>query len=223
MTTAATVGAGNDRAPRGYAKGRARRAEIVHKAAEQFAEKGFGAATILDIAAACQISRAGLLHHFPDKEALLEAVLEERDTEDRLRFEPYTRIPGGIGILRRMVDLADHNRFVPGLIELFTRLSAEAATPDHPAHEYFVRRYDRIRKGTARTLRAAQRAGFLRAGVEPEDAAVRLTALSDGLQSQWLLDDRLDMAHHVRTAILDLLNESGRNAFTATGDGGPPA
>ena len=56
---------------RGYAKGRARREAIVHEASAQFADKGFTSATILDIAAACDISRAGLLHHFPDKEALL--------------------------------------------------------------------------------------------------------------------------------------------------------
>ncbi len=217
QTSAPAADTGAGQAPRGYAKGRARRAEIVRTAASQFAEKGFGAATILDIAAACRISRAGLLHYFPDKEALLAAVLEERDAEDRARFQAYTRAPGGIGILRGMVDLADHNRFVPGLIELFARLSAEAATPDHPAHDYFVRRYDRIRHDTARTLRAAARAGYLRADVDPDDAAVRLTALSDGLESQWLLNKRIDMARHVRAAVVELLTESGREAFGDSG------
>lgn len=124
------------------------------------------------------------------------------------------------GCLRGIVDLADHNRFVPGLIELFARLSAEATTPDHPAHDYFVRRYDRIRSGTARALRAALRAGYLRADVDPDDVAIRLTALSDGLQSQWLLDNRLDMARHVRTAILDLMTDSGKDAFADAGAAG---
>ena len=85
---------------RGYAKGRARRDAIIRIAASQFAEKGFLSATVLEIAAACGISRAGLLHYFPDKEALLETVLEARDDEDQARFEPYIRAAGALGVLR---------------------------------------------------------------------------------------------------------------------------
>ncbi|MBN9106416.1 MAG: TetR/AcrR family transcriptional regulator [Propionibacteriaceae bacterium] len=204
-----------DRNPRGYAKGRARRAAIVREASAQFAEKGFASATILDIAAACDISRAGLLHHFADKEALLEAVLEARDAEDRARFTPYARASGSIGVLRGMVDLAEHNQLVPGLIELFVRLSTEAAAPDHPAHEYFQYRYARIRRMTAQSLAAAIADGHLRADVDPETAALRLTALMDGLQLQWLLDRSIDMAGALRGTLTEWMTASGRRAFEA--------
>jgi AcrR family transcriptional regulator len=197
----------------GYAKGRARRQEIITTATQQFAEKGFGAATILEIAAACGISRAGLLHYFDDKEALLAAVLEDRDAEDRRRFQPYLTAPSGLGVLIGMVDLAEHNRLIPGLIELFVRLSTEASSPAHPAHAYFLERYRRIRSGTARALRSAGEAGYLRDGVDPDDAAVRLTALMDGLQSQWLMDHALDMAAHVSAEIRGLLSDAGAAAF----------
>ena len=63
----------------GYAKGDARRELIVDVASEIFGTQGFRAATMLQIAAACGISRTGLLHHFPTKESLLEAVLARRD------------------------------------------------------------------------------------------------------------------------------------------------
>lgn len=212
--------AGSEAPARGYAKGRARRDAIIRTASEHFAERGFLSATILEIAAACGISRAGLLHHFPDKEALLEAVLEARDVEDRERFAPYVtaaRTPGAgaIGVLRGMVDLADHNRLVPGLIELFVRLSAEASAPDHPAHAYFVARYDRIRSGTARALRGAARAGHLRADLDPDDAALRLTALMDGLQAQWLFDRSIDMAAEVRRTLAEWMTPDGARAFEA--------
>lgn len=196
-----------------YATGRARREKIILTASEQFAERGFRGATILEIAAACKISRAGLLHHFPDKEALLAAVLQHRDAEDRDRFRPYVREPHGLGILAGIVDLAAHNEQVRGLIELFVRVSAEASAPDHPAHEYFAQRYARITKGTAASLRAAQRAGYVRRQLDPEDTSIRLTALMDGLQANWLLDRRLDMAGHMRRAVLDLLTASGRREF----------
>ena len=63
----------------GYAKGDARRELIVDVASEIFGTQGFRAATMLQIAAACGISRTGLLHHFPTKESLLGAVLARRD------------------------------------------------------------------------------------------------------------------------------------------------
>jgi len=200
---------------RGYAKGRARRDAIIRTASGHFAERGFLSATILEIAAACGISRAGLLHYFPDKEALLEAVLEARDVEDQERFVPYTRGAGAIGVLRGMVDLADHNRLVPGLIELFVRLSSEASAPDHPARDYFVNRYERIRTGTARAVRGAVRAGHLRADLDPDDAALRLTALMDGLQAQWLFDRGIDMAGEVHRMLAEWMTPEGVRAFEA--------
>jgi AcrR family transcriptional regulator len=197
----------------GYAKGRARRRAIIQTASQHFGRRGFTAATILEIAAACGISRAGLLHYFPSKEALLLAVLEDRDAQDRARFHPYVGIRGGMGILRGMVDLADHNALVPGLIDLFVRLSAEASDPAHPAHAYFRKRYGRIRSSTARALRSAAEAGYLRSGVEPYQAAVRLTAVMDGLQIQWLLDPQINMAQQLHAAINELLTDAGSLAF----------
>ncbi|MFK4788787.1 TetR/AcrR family transcriptional regulator [Microbacterium sp. ZW T5_56] len=204
-----------DAEARGYANGRARRDVIIRTASEHFAERGFVSATILEIAAACGISRAGLLHHFADKEALLHAVLETRDEEDQERFAPYVQAHGAIGVLRGMVDLADHNRLVPGLIELFVRLSAEAAATDHPAHGYFTRRNERIREGTARALRALQMRELVRADLDASSAALRLTSLMDGLQLQWLFDARVDLAQEIRGVVAEWLTAEGREAFDA--------
>lgn len=204
-----------DAEARGYANGRARRDVIIRTASEHFAERGFMSATILEIAAACGISRAGLLHHFTDKEALLHAVLEARDEEDQERFAPYVQTHGAMGVLRGMVDLADHNRLVPGLIELFVRLSAEAAATDHPAHDYFARRNERIRGGTARALRALQARGLVRADLEAANAALLLTSLMDGLQLQWLFDADVDLAREIRGVVGEWLTPAGRQAFDA--------
>lgn len=173
----------------GYTTGRARRSEIIQIATRLFGEQGFNATTLLGIAQECGISRAGLSHHFPTKESLLEAVLETRDQEDLEQFRRNgSRDRDGLGILRGMIDLARYNSTVPGLIALYALLSAEAASPTHPAHDYFVQRYDRIRRGTARALHRARDAGYLVRGVDPDTAALELTALMDGLQLQWLLD-----------------------------------
>lgn len=191
----------------GYASGRARREKIIAVATSLFGRVGFHGATMLEIAAECDISRAGLSHHFPTKESLLEAVLETRDREDLERFRRNGSAgTDGLGILRGMVDLATHNTAVPGIIGLYAVLSAEAGAPTHPAHEYFVARYERIRKGTATALGRARDAGYLADGVDVDDTAIELTALMDGLQVQWLLDpDSVDMPAVVRRRIEQVL------------------
>ncbi|QDZ14156.1 TetR/AcrR family transcriptional regulator [Humibacter ginsenosidimutans] len=184
----------------GYSTGRARRERIIQVATEHFGRVGFNGTTMLEIAAECDISRAGLSHHFPTKESLLEAVLETRDREDLQRFRRNgSGRADGMGILRGMVDLAAHNTQVPGLIGLYAVLSAEAADAGHPAHDYFVARYERIRRGTASALRRVRDAGRLADDVDIDTTAIELTALMDGLQVQWLLDPTsVDMAAVMR-------------------------
>lgn len=193
--------------PAGYAKGRAKRQEIVETAMIVFGESGYNSSSMLEIAERCGLSRAGLAHHFPSKESILEAVLAWRDQLDRERFRSNgSADASGLGVLRGMVDLARHNSSVPGLIALYSVLAAEAASPTHPAHDYFVRRYDRIVQGTQRTLEKVRDAGYLKPGLEPEALGIELTALMDGLQIQWLLNcHAIDMAQRLRAAIQQVL------------------
>ena len=46
-----------------------------------------------------------------------------------------------------------------------------------------------------RHLARAQKNGSLRAGIDIEALSAVLLAVMDGLQMQWLLDKRVDMAH----------------------------
>jgi AcrR family transcriptional regulator len=191
----------------GYASGRARRERIVAEATKLFGRVGFHGATVLEIAAQCGISRAGLLHHFPTKESLLRAVLEERDRAELARFrENGSAARNGLGVLRGMIDLAEYNSKVSGIIELYTVLSAEASAPDHPAHDYFVDRYRRIRTGTIWALTRAKAEGLLVDGTDVTSTAIELTSLIDGLQIQWLLaPDEVDMAGQLRKRIQQLV------------------
>lgn len=59
-----------------YAKGLATRARIVEIATDLFASAGYDATSIETVLAKSGISRGALYHHFQDKAALFEAVLE---------------------------------------------------------------------------------------------------------------------------------------------------
>lgn len=182
----------------GYAKGRAKRREILDHAIALFGEVGYRAASLREIATRSGISHPGLLHHFPTKEALLLAVLAHRDEVDGELFTGST----GTDALRGLVDLVRLNTARRGVVELFTVLSAEATAAEHPAHAFFVERYRRTLAGIERAYRAARADGALRPDVDPATAARHLVALMDGLQIQWLLDDcRTDMTTPVHAHI----------------------
>ena len=193
--------------PVGYAKGIARREAIVDVATEFFGRVGFRGATMLQIAAACRISRAGLLHHFPTKESLLEAVLERRDEVDHRRtLAVMAASDDGLAALADLVTTAERNATIPAIVNLFAVLSAEAGDPSHPAHDYFVRRYVRSRTSIGRAFELVRERGQLAPGLDPRRLATEIVALMDGLQVQWLLaPDEIDMAVLLRDRLQSAL------------------
>ncbi|WP_410614914.1 TetR/AcrR family transcriptional regulator [Amycolatopsis sp. lyj-109] len=189
----------------GYLKGRIRREDIITAAAAAYGELGYHGSSLREIAKRVGISHAGLLYYFPTKEALLAAVLERRDAEDSER-EQLT-VPPGLEVLRHFVALAEHNVRHPGIVDLYSRLAAEAVAPDHPAHEYFVRHYRAARDGVHESFEALAARGELRDGVEPALAALTFIALMDGLQVQWLtVPGDVDLVGSLRFYLQNLLS-----------------
>ena len=58
-------------------RGRTTRAHVIEVATRLFAEQGYDGTSIEAVQAAARVSRGSLYHHFPGKEALFWAVLEE--------------------------------------------------------------------------------------------------------------------------------------------------
>ena len=188
----------------GYLKGRIRREDIITAAAAAYGELGYHGSSLRAIAKRVGISHAGLLYHFPTKEALLAAVLERRDAEDSER-EQLT-VPPKLDVLRHFLALAEYNLRHPGIVDLYSRLAAEAVAPDHPAHEYFVRHYRAARDGVHESFEVLAARGELRDGVEPALAALTFIALMDGLQVQWLtVPGDVDLVGSLRCYLQNLL------------------
>lgn len=179
--------------PRRPSKGERTRARILDSATELFSRSGFHAVSLRDIAAHAGLTHAGLLHHFPGKESLLIEVLERRDRIDAEELFPGLLRPGTPPPepghrLRLLIDLVARNSRTPGLVALYTKLSAEATDPGHPAHHYFTRRYRFLRAELADLVRALREEAGRPADVDPGVVAGQLLALMDGLQTQWLLE-----------------------------------
>jgi AcrR family transcriptional regulator len=196
--------------PRQYATGIARREAIMVAAFEAFGKIGYWNTTLAQIAEDCGVTRAGLLHHFQTKEALLEAVLQRRDELNRGQIFHGTLDPRGNprDFLQRMVRLVERNASQPGIVNLFTVLAAEATQPEHPAHAYFVNRYSTVRGWLRDALEGLQGCDQLREGVDVERISIELTAVLDGLQVQWLYaPDGVDMPAQFRARVDELLKE----------------
>ena len=181
------------RGPRGhYRKSAERRRRIVTAAAQVFSRDGYRGATIRTIAAEAGMSPSSLLHFFGSKQELLWATMAHRDAH---RFTGGRA--GERGFPDRVVGQAVANEEIPHLLQLYAVLSAESATRDHPAQEYFASRFATVRAGIAADFEALAAVGLLRAGVDPESAAVTVVALWDGVQLQWLHDPEVISAAQI--------------------------
>ncbi|MEU8709125.1 TetR/AcrR family transcriptional regulator [Streptomyces sp. NPDC048565] len=182
----------SDDAPPRLSKGERTRARILGSATDLFSRAGFNAVSLRDIAAHAGITHAGLLHHFPGKEAVLLEVLAQRDRTDAQTVFPDIVRPGtpaeASERLRGLIDLVVRNSRTHGMVALYTKLSAEATEPGHPAHHYFKERYRVVRAELTGLVRALQAEADSPVVVDPGVVAVQLLALMDGLQTQWLLE-----------------------------------
>ena len=183
---------------------RASREKIIHSATEAFAQKGFRGAKMADIAKAANLTEPGLLHHFPNKTHLLMEVLKERDRIDSERIRT-TLQKNGNHFLDAGIELVEHNQTVPGLVQLFNLMVAESISPEHPAHEFFIERYQRTRGEWVHAIAQVQEAGEIRSDIPAETLAILSFAVMDGLQVQWLMEpENIDMAELFRV-MMDML------------------
>jgi AcrR family transcriptional regulator len=201
-----------------YAKGVAKREEILTRALDVIAREGYRGASVKELADAVGLSQAGLLHYFDSKEHLFTEILRKRDeldtvgqglegdlqhgvVADRARELPDLRA-GYLGVIR-------HNADVPGLVHLFARLSVDAADPEHPAHQFFLARGAALRGFFGDAIAAKQASGEITARVDPDTLARLFQAVADGMQVQWMLQPDVDMAAAV-SALFDLLTPEER-------------
>lgn len=178
------------RGPRGpYATGQARRQAIVDEALAVFSRTGFHGGSLREIAKRVGMTPAGLLHHFAGKEELFAEVLHQRDEKVRAAAGD----PAEHTLIEQAKRVVAHNQTSRGLTSLYAIVSAEAVDPEHPSHADFAERYRDRAAEAEQILRRGQRDGEVRDDINPASAARLISAVMDGIQLQWLLDDSVDM------------------------------
>ncbi|MHA7132681.1 TetR/AcrR family transcriptional regulator [Oerskovia turbata] len=194
-----------------YAKGIAKREEILATALDVIAREGYRGASVKELADAAGLSQAGLLHYFDSKDELFTAILRKRDELD---LETY-RAEADDDPIRIFLRVMRHNAEVPGLVELYTRLNAEASDHDHPAHQFFTERRTAMSALFADRFAEAKRTGRYPANLDAAALGLVLTAAADGLQTLWLQDPTIDMASELERLLMSLGVLSPERSTTA--------
>ncbi len=173
------------RARGSYAKGVARRQEILDRAIEVFARRGSDRTSLRAIAQEVGVTHAALTHYFGSLEELLVEVYREAGRQ----LDADNPIGPDMTPVEIMTKSARVNREVAGLVQLYSTLVAAALEEGHPAaREFASTRFADLRRDLAVRVRHNQSTGRIRADVDPDVVAALVIAASDGLQTQWLLD-----------------------------------
>jgi AcrR family transcriptional regulator len=166
-----------------------RRVQILEAARGVFAQDGYHAANVSDVAAAAGVSQGTVYHYFASKEELLMAVYEDWETTnlDREIDAALAAAPTFAGKLAALARSA--GKRVEGSGQL---LNAQVEFWSHiPRHEAIRERFRTLFANLgaelAQLIRAGMEAGEFRR-VDPDSLARLLIAAYDGLIVQWLAD-----------------------------------
>lgn len=159
------------------------RARIREAALSAFARRGVAATGLAQIASAAGISRTGLYHYYPDKDALVRDLARDLLAEEERLFELALSISGRAdervqrladGVLEKFVSWAHYGR---PLLEIWAR-ETQRLRP-------LLRR---LREKLAALIEEGQAAGEIAAHLPPVETAALLIGLIDGLMIQVFID-----------------------------------
>ncbi|MFB7554757.1 TetR/AcrR family transcriptional regulator [Streptomyces brevispora] len=160
--------------------------QIVRQTVRLIAEHGFHSVRVADIAEACGTSTAAIHYHFPGRDELLEAAARWCMDEDTARRAARTADTDHAGDeLRLLIELqtpytAQQRRQWSVWLDLWAEAARSTAVG-----ELHVEYYRQWRATVAEVVRRGIAQQVFRP-VDPEAAALSLTALIDGLASQVL-------------------------------------
>ncbi|MCU1640476.1 MAG: TetR/AcrR family transcriptional regulator [Nocardia sp.] len=180
--------------------GRATRERILRAALEAFAERGYAGTSLTAVAKRAGLSGPGLLHHFPDKCALLAAVLEthgQKDLETGERAVEFADLDLDAA-LELLIRITERNLAHRDVIRLAHLCALAADDGTEVAVDWARARLERLRADILAFVAQARARGEIPDGAETDAAASLITATFLGLEHQWLVDESFDMVGGMR-------------------------
>ena len=166
--------------PRLTPKGERTRARIVEEAAALIHERGVAGTTLDDVKAAAEVSGSQMYHYFPDKNDLVQAVIDyQADAAVSNQRHADLGSVEGVQAWRNMVIRAAERVQAKGGCPLGS-LGGQLAESDPEARALMAAGFERWTTEISEGLRSLQAAGQLPPALDPDDLATTLLATLQG-------------------------------------------
>ncbi len=182
-------------------KGARARARIVEEAAALIHERGVASTTLEDVKAAAEVSGSQMYHYFPDKNELVQAVIDYQADAIVKRQRQVLASANGVEAWRNMVIAAARRTKAKGGCQLGS-LVGQLAESDPEARALIAAGFDQWAAAISDGLRSLHADGRLRSDIDPDDLATTLLA---ALEGGLLLGQVLRSSRPIETAVNTLL------------------
>jgi len=193
--------------PRLTPKGARTRARIVKEAADLIHERGVAGTTLEDVKVAADVSGSQLYHYFPDKNDLVQAVIDYQADTIVNHHRQALASANGVEAWRKMVITAAKRTKAKGGCPLGS-LVGQLAENDPEARALIAAGFDQWAAAIGDGLRSLHADGKLPSDIDPDDLATTLLATLEG---GTLLAQALGNARPFETAVDTLLALIVRN------------
>jgi AcrR family transcriptional regulator len=167
--------------PKLTAKGARTRARIVQAAATLIHERGVAGATLEDVKVAAEVSGSQMYHYFPDKNELVQAVIDYQAETIVENHRHALSSDNGVEAWRNMVITGVSQDQGKGGCPLGS-LVGQLAESDPEARAHIATGFDQWAATISEGLRSLHADGKLPSGIDPDDLATTfLAALEGGL------------------------------------------
>ena len=185
------------------AQGRATHKKILMAATELFARQGYHKTTITDIAQAVNLTSGAVFHHFPSKEALLEAVVDWLARGIDIYSDHLNRADkGSLAVAQGVVDImCEHFRRQPEATICLAALATEFAGSKNPMEKRLKEVYEDFVEAFSGVLENHPKVTDSRA------AATALIGAVQGIAVQGLLQAPEQSIDQLAEAFIGLLAE----------------
>jgi TetR/AcrR family transcriptional regulator, transcriptional repressor for nem operon len=165
--------------PKLTAKGARTRKRIVQEAAALIHERGVAGTTLEEVKAAAEVSGSQLYHYFPDKDELVQAVIDYQADTIVKHNRQALGSPKGVDAWRQMVVTGVKSTHGKGGCALGS-LGGQLAESDPEARALIAAGFDQWAAAISDGLRSLHADGKIPSDIDPDDLATTLLATLQG-------------------------------------------
>jgi AcrR family transcriptional regulator len=165
------------------------RSKIMNAAIEEFCRSGYDAASVSDICRKAGISKGAFYHHFPSKQALFLAIMQ--DWLQGINTQVFANRAPGKNIPQSIQDMGSTLGVIfqaaSGQLPMFMEFMVQASR-DKEVWNGVIAPYRQYQQGFSDLINEGKKEGSFRTDVEAGEAAWVLISLAVGILLQGVVD-----------------------------------